>query len=161
MADNVNGVADDANRLYWTSEMSVADVARHLDISRRALYAMIRPQPADAPCERCGGVLSHANRTARDAGRAECLECADGEAVTRTTAGVHAPAATVPPDSGAAIHGTTGNGAADEGAAGSDAEPAHELLPEGSQRRRQVQLGGLALVGALVGVGVTFLATRD
>ena len=40
--------AAEANRLYWETEQSVADIAQQLDISRRALYGAVRPLPAGA-----------------------------------------------------------------------------------------------------------------
>lgn len=65
----------EANRLYWETEASVADIANGLDISRRALYDAIRPRPAGGACPECGVLLVFRNRTAADRGRAECLEC--------------------------------------------------------------------------------------
>ena len=63
------------NRLYWESDASVADIADQLDISRRALYDGIEPQPAGVPCPECGAALGFRNRTSAESGEAECSEC--------------------------------------------------------------------------------------
>jgi hypothetical protein len=65
----------EANRLYWDTEESVADIARRLDMSRRALYDAIEPLPSGAACEACGAPLSFENRSARVAGEATCPVC--------------------------------------------------------------------------------------
>jgi len=70
------GTADEANRLYWSSELSVAEIAQRLDLSRRALYDLVRPFPTTEPCPACGALLGYANRSARDGGRASCPDCA-------------------------------------------------------------------------------------
>jgi hypothetical protein len=69
--------AGEANRLYWESEDSVAEIAERLDLSRRALYEVIEPLPTGAACEVCGGPLSFENRSARTAGDATCVICAE------------------------------------------------------------------------------------
>jgi transposase-like protein len=71
--------AAEANRLYWETDQSVADIAESLDISRRALYAAVEPLPAEGECETCGGPLSYANRSARAADEATCAACAEAE----------------------------------------------------------------------------------
>ncbi|MFP4623417.1 MAG: hypothetical protein ACLFRX_04490 [Gemmatimonadota bacterium] len=63
------------NRLYWGSEIPVAEIADRLDISRRALYDGIDPRPAGRPCPQCGTPLGYRNRTAMEEGEAECPEC--------------------------------------------------------------------------------------
>lgn len=63
------------NRLYWESNASVSQIADRLDISRRALYDGIQPQPADRRCPECGTPLVYRNRTALDNREAECPEC--------------------------------------------------------------------------------------
>jgi len=65
----------EANRLYWETDASVAEIANGLDISRRALYDAIQPRPAGGACPECGMVVVFRNRTAAERGRAECLEC--------------------------------------------------------------------------------------
>jgi hypothetical protein len=69
--------AVEANRLYWESEDSVAEIADRLDLSRRALYELIEPLPTGAACDVCGGPLSFENRSARTAGDATCVVCAE------------------------------------------------------------------------------------
>ena len=63
------------NRLYWDSDDSVGDIADRFDLSRRALYDVIEPQPTGYACPECGDELVFRNRTARDTGEAECLAC--------------------------------------------------------------------------------------
>lgn len=67
--------ATEANRLYWETELSVGEIAEQLDISRRALYDAIRPQPATGRCTRCGGELQYTNRSTRAHGFATCRSC--------------------------------------------------------------------------------------
>jgi hypothetical protein len=66
----------EANRLYWESDESVADIAARLDMSRRALYDAIEPLPSGGTCDVCGGPLTFENRSARTAGHASCEVCA-------------------------------------------------------------------------------------
>lgn len=64
-----------ANRLYWETDASVADIAEQLDISRRALYDLIEPRTTDRSCPDCGSLLVLRNRTAMHRRHAECPEC--------------------------------------------------------------------------------------
>ena len=64
-----------ANALYWDSDTSVNDIADELDLSKGALYGMIRPRETGLACPECGGPLQYANRTARDKGMVSCPEC--------------------------------------------------------------------------------------
>jgi hypothetical protein len=73
--------AAEANRLYWESDVSVAEIAQRLELSRRALYAAIQPLPADRNCERCGGKMTYENRSARASDQAVCLACEEPEQV--------------------------------------------------------------------------------
>jgi hypothetical protein len=66
---------NEANRLYWETEDSVAEIAARLELSRRALYDVIEPLPTENYCETCGGPLSFDNRSARTAGQATCVVC--------------------------------------------------------------------------------------
>lgn len=75
------------NRLYWESDESVAEIARRLDISRRALYDQIEPRPAGAPCRECGGPLVFRNRTAAERLEAECPECGETAELGGSAAG--------------------------------------------------------------------------
>lgn len=63
------------NRLYWESNASVSQIADRLDISRRALYDGIHPQPAGRRCPECGAQLVYRNRTALENREAECPDC--------------------------------------------------------------------------------------
>ncbi len=66
---------EELNRRYWESDESVSGIADSLDVSRRALYDAIDPQPADAACPACGGALGFRNRTSAENREAECQEC--------------------------------------------------------------------------------------
>ena len=78
-------IAAEANRLYWESETSVADIASQLELSRRALYDSVDPLPTSGSCNVCGSPLVFENRSARNAGIETCLVCegADEEADVR------------------------------------------------------------------------------
>ena len=67
--------ADRANELYWGSDRSVNELAEDLDLSKGALYGMIRPLAAGLDCPECGGEMEYANRTARDKGFVTCAGC--------------------------------------------------------------------------------------
>ncbi len=70
---------DEANRLYWDSSSSVADIAEQLGWSRRALYDAIEPLPTDTPCTVCGTPLVFLNRSARVSGTTTCVACTTRE----------------------------------------------------------------------------------
>jgi predicted RNA-binding Zn-ribbon protein involved in translation (DUF1610 family) len=71
--------ADDrANALYWGSDMSVNQIADALDLSKGALYEMIRPLATAIPCPSCGAETVHPNRTAKERGLVACPECGWG-----------------------------------------------------------------------------------
>jgi predicted RNA-binding Zn-ribbon protein involved in translation (DUF1610 family) len=68
--------ADDrANELYWGSNMSVNQIADALDLSKGALYEMIRPLAASVVCPRCSTETEHSNRTAKERGLVACPWC--------------------------------------------------------------------------------------
>jgi hypothetical protein len=68
--------ADDrANELYWGSSRSVNQIAEDLDLSKGALYGMIRPLAAAMGCPMCGAELVHPNRTAKDRRLVDCPIC--------------------------------------------------------------------------------------
>ncbi|HSJ25285.1 MAG TPA: hypothetical protein VK929_11475 [Longimicrobiales bacterium] len=71
------GSAAEANRLYWETEDSVAEIADRMEISRRALYEAVEPLPTGADCPTCGGPLVFENRSARTAGDTTCVVCAE------------------------------------------------------------------------------------
>lgn len=64
-----------ANRLYWDSDASVNDIADTLDVSKGALYGMVRPRAAGIDCPECGDQMEYPNRTARDKGFLHCPTC--------------------------------------------------------------------------------------
>ena len=82
----VREAADErANRLYWGSDLSVSQIATTLDLSKGALYEIIRPLPAALACPLCEAETVHPNRTARERRLIVCLSCRwegdDGQAV--------------------------------------------------------------------------------
>lgn len=68
-------IAAEANRMYWESETSVADIAQQLELSRRALYDSVDPLPTGASCDVCGTPLVFENRSARNSGIESCPNC--------------------------------------------------------------------------------------
>lgn len=76
-------IAAEANRLYWETETSVAEIAQQLELSRRALYDSVDPLPTSSTCASCGSPLVFENRSARNAGIETCPNCdADDYAAT-------------------------------------------------------------------------------
>ena len=65
----------EANRLYWRTDRSVADIAETLGVSRRALYELVTPENAGATCDSCGGEVVYVNRSAKSASLARCPAC--------------------------------------------------------------------------------------
>jgi hypothetical protein len=65
----------EANRLYWQTEESVAEIAERLALSRRALYELVEPLPTGGLCDVCGGPLTFENRSARTSGHTTCAVC--------------------------------------------------------------------------------------
>ena len=65
----------EANRLYWTSDRGVNQIADELGMSKGMLYAAIRPLPAELACPECGAELVYANRTAHERGLLSCASC--------------------------------------------------------------------------------------
>ena len=68
-------VDDRANELYWGSDRSVNQIAEDLDLSKGALYGMIRPLPAAMGCPLCATEVVHPNRTAMERGLVDCPSC--------------------------------------------------------------------------------------
>jgi hypothetical protein len=64
------------NQLYWDSGRSVNQIADKLDLSKGALYGVIRPQPSGLGCPLCGAEVGYSNRTAKERGSLECPTCA-------------------------------------------------------------------------------------
>jgi hypothetical protein len=84
-------IAAEANRLYWETETSVAEIAQQLELSRRALYDSVDPLPTSGSCEVCGSPLVFENRSARNAGVETCPACAAGEEPAAAPAAAPAP----------------------------------------------------------------------
>lgn len=68
-------VDDRANRLYWGSDRSVNRIAEELDLSKGALYELIRPLAAEKGCPRCSDEVVYPNRTAREREVVDCPAC--------------------------------------------------------------------------------------
>lgn len=80
------------NQLYWDSGRSVNQIADELDLSKGALYGVIRAQPSGLGCPLCGAEVGYPNRTAKDRGSLECPTCAWDGNVDETTGYVDADA---------------------------------------------------------------------
>ena len=65
----------EANRLYWETDHSVAEIAQQLELSRRALYDAVEPLPSGSSCTTCGSPLVYENRSARNSGQEVCPAC--------------------------------------------------------------------------------------
>jgi hypothetical protein len=130
----------EANRLYWDTDASVAEIADQLDLSRRALYGAVRPLPTGAVCGHCGGALQYENRSARKAAQATCMECGGTEHVDEEAIDdpVRPPLAVVAGDRGDGRHD----------------------MREPDLRHRAVVLGGAAIAGVALGTVAAILATR-
>lgn len=63
------------NRLYWSSDRSVNQIADDLGISKGTLYEVVEPAASGVSCPECGEQLVYPNRTARDRGSLSCPEC--------------------------------------------------------------------------------------
>jgi hypothetical protein len=110
----IDTIAAEANRLYWETETSVADIAQQLELSRRALYDTVDPLPTSSSCTVCGSPLVFENRSARNAGKEICPVC-DSDDVAEA-APPPAVAAPLPPDEDVE-HAVRVGGAAIAGAA--------------------------------------------
>jgi hypothetical protein len=86
----------DANRMYWETDTSVADIAEQLQLSRRALYDAVEPLPTGNACPACGTPLVFENRSARNAGHEVCPACEAAHDEAQLAAA--APAAILPDD---------------------------------------------------------------
>jgi predicted RNA-binding Zn-ribbon protein involved in translation (DUF1610 family) len=132
--------ADDrANELYWGSDMSVNQIADALDLSKGALYELIRPLAADVTCPSCGAEAVHPNRTAKEKGLIACPDCGWGG---EEGANGRADRATPTPSRAA--------GAEEEGA---------ERAGRPVDRRRSALAGGI-LLGAAAGVALVLWSRR-
>jgi hypothetical protein len=94
-------VTAEANRLYWETDTSVAGIAEHLHLSRRALYDVLRPGAAGVKCTACGGDMVFENRSARSAGQPVCALCGPRPASEPETVETPEPVAVTTGDPGA------------------------------------------------------------
>ena len=124
--------ATEANRLYWSNEASVGEIASRLGVSRRALYELLEPQPAGVPCPECGTETVFANRSAQTSGQARCPSC---QAVTSI------PAARLDRDA-------------------EEVEEAAPEVTAVNGRLTPLALGSVAIIGVVVGAIATLLITR-
>lgn len=122
-----------ANELYWSSDESVNRIADELDLSKGALYGLIRALPAGRPCPSCGGAMEYSNRTAREKGYVNCPDCEAEEEVD--------------PGDAAEVAGPF---------------PGIGWLGSGETSRAALHriVAGTALLGVAAGVAVTLLARR-
>jgi len=144
-----------ANELYWGSDRSVNQIAEELDLSKGALYEMIRPLAAGFGCPLCGAEVVHSNRTAKERQRVDCPSCgwegAEDEAV---------PIEGRAPGSG--TESPDGDSAADDLYADGDFEGSARppaLAPDPGARGQRLIVGG-ALLGAAVGLALVIWARR-
>lgn len=133
---------DRANELYWGSRMSVNQIADALDLSKGALYEMIRPLAAQVACPSCGVEAVHPNRTAKEKGLIACPDCGWGEAEGSVAPTSAAAAPLRPP-------------------AGPRGRPAAPGRPdEGSAPRNQAGVAAGILLGAAAGLALFLWARR-
>jgi hypothetical protein len=142
LVESNTSVAKQANRLYWRTEESVADIAEKLSVSRRALYELITPESAGTTCSACGGELVYVNRSARAASLGRCQNCGAENVVAEDDNHVLDVQETVPPY-----------------AAGWPRVMEIPSHPE-NLRQRALTLGGVALAGVALGTLAAVLATR-
>lgn len=136
----------EANRLYWETDTSVADIAERFDLSRRGLYEVVSPHPAGHTCPACGQELHFENRSARRDGHGTCPECG-ARAVLGDAAGAAADAMLDPP---------TDRDLRADARAIVDADDARGA----DLRGRAVLLGSAAIAGVAIGTVAVLLARR-
>jgi hypothetical protein len=130
-----------ANELYWTSDLSVNQIAEELDLSKGMLYELIRPAPAGMGCPECSEELVYANRTARDRALLACPRCGWEGDEDDVDLGVGDHYVVVP-------DATEGEAAVAPGAA---------TTPDAGRKR--VMVGG-ALLGAAAGLALVLWSRR-
>lgn len=131
-------IVPEANRLYWDTADSVAEISNRLGISRRALYDAIEPLGTGEQCASCGSELYYANRSAKAAGTARCLMCGNEREVDGEIS--HEDVGMIPP------YG-----------AGLPAAPAASR----DLRERAATIAGFAVAGAIAGAIATVLIRRQ
>jgi hypothetical protein len=63
------------DRLYWQTEVTVAEAAAALGLPPRSMHQLVTPLPAGVHCYRCGTGLSFTSRSQRDGQRLRCERC--------------------------------------------------------------------------------------
>lgn len=132
-----DSLAVEVNRLYWDSNTSIADITSQLEISRRALYDLIRPDAATSTCASCSSTHVFSNRSARDRGEAVCPAC---DLQLDDYDGAELPP-TVEQEWTAAGMSPIGTS-------------------EAMERNRAVMMGGAAIAGIVLGAAATWLVAR-
>jgi hypothetical protein len=145
--------AVEANRLYWETDASVAEIADRFDLSRRALYELVRPFATGVLCPACGGSLEYENRLSRRAGQAYCPACGTRHELGYMEANpTFTPAFGDAPNPAASMQadarGDDRNYLPDEDARSNDL------------RQRAVILGGAAIAGIAIGTVAALWARR-
>ncbi len=128
-----------ANELYWGSDKSVNQIAEDMDVSKGALYGMIRPLPARLGCPECDQEVVFPNRTARDRGLLACASCGWEGDVDDATSYANEGSVTLPVYEDA-----------------DDVPP----LPESARSWRNRTMAGGALLGAAAGLALVLWARR-
>ncbi len=140
--EHSEAVAQEANRLYWQTESSVADIAEQLSVSRRALYELVQPASAGTVCSVCGGDVVFVNRSAKSSGTGRCVACGAECTVTETPEPTLEE--TVPPYAAGWPRARQ---------ATADARP-------DDLRTRALKIGGIAIAGAALGAVTALLVAR-
>jgi hypothetical protein len=135
------GVINEANRLYWQTDTSVADIAEKLSISRRALYEVVQPENTGVTCSACGGDLEFVNRSAKASGLGRCKQCGTDSALSNDAEDVQD---IVPPYTAGWPH----------------AVQKRSADPDDDLRVRALKIGGIALAGAALGAAAALLIAR-
>lgn len=154
------------NRLYWQSEASVAEISERVGASRRALYDAIEPQDAGLACPECGTAMGFRNRTAAEAGDAECPSCGLERSAEPPARPAAKPAVKKPktrPEPTARPDRTAGSAGP---AAGARRRSAEKGMMDGAARAvpetdRVPALSGALLAGMALGALAAYLISKD
>jgi hypothetical protein len=139
LEQNASVIAE-ANRLYWQTDKPVAEIADKLNVSRRALYELVKPEPAAITCSACGGGVEYVNRSAKQSGVGRCQDCGAECSAGQEMEDVQE---VVPPY-----------------AAGWPRAVTRRAEVEDDLRTRALKIGGIALAGAALGAAVAMLVAR-
>jgi predicted RNA-binding Zn-ribbon protein involved in translation (DUF1610 family) len=156
---------DEANRLYWHSELGVNQIAEEMGVSKGALYTLVNPLAAGLSCPRCDSELMFPNRTARDRGFVSCSNCGFEEELSELEASP-APArkrkAPAKAGSGAKARpeGSKGGSEAEEASLDGD-DPVLDRAREALSRENTRILVGSGLIAIAAGVMLTRWLRRD